>query len=132
MAASTIPSTAWIRTDNHSQVISGTSMTDLAFSLPETASEEAAHIGVGRLSDAVPGDRGVILRVGMEACDTLEEAAEQERRLLELGFVEGARIELLHQGLFGRDPIAVRLDDMRVALRRHEARAVEVRFEGRS
>ncbi|HSI00827.1 MAG TPA: FeoA domain-containing protein, partial [Reyranella sp.] len=27
--------------------------------------------------------------------------AELERRLLELGFVEGVAVELLHQGLFG-------------------------------
>jgi ferrous iron transport protein A len=54
---------------------------------------------------------------------------ELERRLLELGFVEGARIELLHEGLFGRDPIAMKVDDMRVALRRHEAASLTVRFE---
>ena len=34
---------------------------------------------------------------------------ELERRLIELGFVEGATVELLHQGLFGGDPIAVRV-----------------------
>ena len=50
--------------------------------------------------------------------------AELERRLLEMGFVEGAKLTLLHEGFIGRDPIAVRLDDMRVALRRREARGV--------
>jgi ferrous iron transport protein A len=54
------------------------------------------------------------------------EAAELERRLLEMGFVEGAQIQVLHEGLFGRDPMAVRLDDMRVALRRREAAAILV------
>ena len=53
-------------------------------------------------------------------------AEELERRLLELGFVEGASVEVLHEGAFGRDPMAVRLDDMRVALRRREASAIEV------
>ena len=43
------------------------------------------------------------------------------RRLLEFGFVEGAVIEVLHEGAIRRDPIAVRLDDMRVALRRRDA-----------
>jgi len=52
---------------------------------------------------------------------------ELERRLLEMGFVEGARVEILHEGFIGRDPIAVKLDDMRVALRRREARCVRVR-----
>ncbi|HEX7758305.1 MAG TPA: FeoA family protein [Caulobacteraceae bacterium] len=54
-------------------------------------------------------------------------AAELERRLLEMGFVEGAKVEILHEGLFGADPIAVKLDDMRVALRRRDARGVMVR-----
>ncbi|MBL6457206.1 ferrous iron transport protein A [Belnapia sp. T6] len=53
-------------------------------------------------------------------------AEELERRLLELGFVEGARVEILHQGLFGRDPIAVRVDGATIALRRREAAAVLV------
>ncbi|MCR0982442.1 FeoA family protein [Roseomonas populi] len=50
---------------------------------------------------------------------------ELERRLLELGFTEGAPVEILHQGLF-RDPIAVRVAGTTVALRRREARAVLV------
>jgi ferrous iron transport protein A len=74
------------------------------------------------------GDRGVITRIGDE---TLARSAlgdgELERRLLELGFVEGAAVELLHEGAIGRDPIAVRLDgNMRVALRRREAATVFV------
>mgnify|MGYP002861965001 FL=1 len=82
------------------------------------------------LSEGAPGARGVIVRVhphdDVRGALTVEEL---ERRLLELGFVEGARVEVLHEGLFGRDPMAVKLDDMRVALRRREARAVEVKFE---
>jgi len=81
------------------------------------------------LSDGEPGARGVIVRVhpheDARGALTVEEL---ERRLLELGFVEGASVEVLHEGLFSRDPMAVKLDDMRVALRRREARAVEVKF----
>ena len=51
---------------------------------------------------------------------------ELERRLLELGFTEGALIEILHEGFFGRDPIAVRVNDATVALRRREAMAIQV------
>jgi ferrous iron transport protein A len=83
------------------------------------------------LSEAAPGARGVIVRVhpndDARGALTVEEL---ERRLLELGFVEGATVEVLHEGLFRRDPMAVKLDDMRVALRRREARAIEVKFEG--
>ncbi len=52
---------------------------------------------------------------------------ELERRLLELGFTEGARVEILHEGLFGRDPIAVRVNDTTVAIRRREAMAILVK-----
>ena len=53
-------------------------------------------------------------------------AAELERRLLELGFVEGAHVEILHEGPLGRDPIAVRVNDTTIALRRREAMAILV------
>ncbi len=81
-----------------------------------------------KLSQARRGDRGVIVQVGAH-CNHQDEAVELERRLLELGFVEGAQIELLHEGLFGRDPIAMRVDDMRVALRRHEAESLSIRLD---
>jgi ferrous iron transport protein A len=53
-------------------------------------------------------------------------ASELESRLIELGFVEGARVEILHEGILGRDPIAVRVDNITVAVRRREAMAVIV------
>lgn len=81
-----------------------------------------------QLHHARPGDRGVIVQVSdRDPAD--EHALELERRLLELGLVEGARVELLHEGLLGRDPIAMKVDDMRVALRRHEAARLTVRFD---
>ncbi len=85
----------------------------------------------GKPLGAAPAGRpGVITRVDGTLADAGVLGPEElERRLLELGFVEGARVEILHQGLFGRDPIAVKLDDMRVALRRREARAIEVTFD---
>jgi ferrous iron transport protein A len=50
-----------------------------------------------------------------------------ERGLLEMGFVEGACVEVLHHGFWGRDPLAVRINQtMTVALRRREANAVLV------
>jgi ferrous iron transport protein A len=53
-------------------------------------------------------------------------APEIESRLLELGFVEGAEIKILHEGPIGRDPIAVRINDTTIALRRREAMAIMV------
>lgn len=49
---------------------------------------------------------------------------ELESRLIELGFVEGAKVEVLHEGIIGRDPIAVRVDNITIAVRRREAMAV--------
>jgi ferrous iron transport protein A len=72
------------------------------------------------------GFRGRIttIEVGSEAHGLT--AMEIERRLLELGFVEDASVEVLHEGPLGRDPIAVRLNDTTIALRRREAMAVYV------
>ena len=87
--------------------------------------------GAVRLSLARPGDRGVIVDVRSESHlgDHGVDEDELLRRLLEFGFVEGAVIEVLHEGAIRHDPIAVRLDDMRVALRRRDAEDVWVRLD---
>lgn len=77
------------------------------------------------LGAAERGFRGRILGLRPLASGGLT-AEEMERRLLELGFVEGALVEILHQGLFGRDPIAVRVEATTIALRRCEAAAILV------
>lgn len=84
-----------------------------------------------RLSEARRGMAGVIAKVCVdETCQPSILAREElELRLLEMGFVEGANVEVLHEGFIGRDPIAVKLGDMRVALRRREADGVWVRKE---
>jgi ferrous iron transport protein A len=90
-----------------------------------------AEIDLVPLGRAAKGMKGVVASVGAAptapGAGSPVSAAELERRLLEMGFVEGARVEILHEGLFGRDPIVVRLDDARVALRRREANAILVR-----
>jgi len=91
-----------------------------------TAADAEAVAGAVRLSAARPGDKGVIVDVRAEGhpCDHGVAVDELQRRLLEFGFVEGARIEVLHEGAIWRDPIAVRLDDMRIGLRRRDAEDV--------
>lgn len=76
-----------------------------------------------RLSDASVGDVGVIVDVRAESTPQAHgvDVEELQRRLLEFGFVEGARIAVIHEGVIRHDPIAVRIDDMRVALRRRDA-----------
>ncbi|WP_165190232.1 FeoA family protein [Caulobacter soli] len=105
-------------------------MSDALSLTPEIAEPFALAAGESPLSLARKGQRGVIVRVGGQTGRSESiDPEELERRLLEMGFVEGAAFEVLHEGLFGKDPIAVRIDDMRVALRRREAAAVTVQFE---
>ena len=47
-------------------------------------------------------------------------------RLRHFGFDEGVTVEPLHLGPFGRDPIAVRVGRMTVAIRRRHAGAIHV------
>ena len=53
-------------------------------------------------------------------------SGEVEARLLEIGFIEGARLEVLHLGAWGHDPIAVRINNSNsiIALRKNEAAAI--------
>ena len=51
---------------------------------------------------------------------------EKLREYFSAAFTEGASVEILHEGLFGRDPIAVRINDATVAIRRREAMAILV------
>ena len=92
------------------------------------ANGSVASAEVVRLGRGGKGARGTVVRVSAEAGTAGDiAAAELERRLLEIGFVEGAAVEILHEGLIRRDPIAVRLDDMQVALCRRDADAILVR-----
>lgn len=81
------------------------------------------------LGDARVGFRGRIHALSVDDSPTGLSGQELERRLIELGFVEGADVELLHQGAFGGDPIAVRVAHTTIALRRREAMAVLVSAE---
>lgn len=49
-----------------------------------------------------------------------------EARLLEMGFIEGSNLRVLHLGAWGNDPIAVRINNSNsiIALRRNEASAI--------
>lgn len=54
-------------------------------------------------------------------------AEDEAKRLQALGIDEGAEISIAHRGiLLGRDPLAIRIGNMTVALRRSHARAISV------
>jgi ferrous iron transport protein A len=48
------------------------------------------------------------------------------RRLADLGFIAGEPVQVLRRGPGGRDPLAVRVGDTLFALRRAEARCIQV------
>jgi ferrous iron transport protein A len=57
-------------------------------------------------------------------------AEEEGQRLRALGIDAGARISVAHRGIFaGKDPLAVEIGRMTVALRRNHARAMSVEAE---
>ncbi|WP_024506699.1 FeoA family protein [Bradyrhizobium sp. ARR65] len=72
------------------------------------------------------GYSGTIHRLAAGQAQSTLPSDELESRLIELGFVEGARVEILHEGIVARDPIAVRVDNVTVAIRRREAMAIIV------
>jgi ferrous iron transport protein A len=69
---------------------------------------------------------GVIQHLAAGDAGSALSDVELESRLIELGFVEGARVEVLHEGIVGRDPIAVRVENITIAVRRREAMAIIV------
>jgi ferrous iron transport protein A len=67
------------------------------------------------------GTKARVLSIDWASLDESE-----SNRLKHFGFDEGITVEPLHLGPFGRDPIAIRVGRMTVAIRRRHAGAVRV------
>ena len=66
-------------------------------------------------------------RARITAVDWSQLVDEEGQRLRALGIDVGARVAVSHRGVFaGRDPIALMIGRMTVALRRAHARAMQV------
>jgi ferrous iron transport protein A len=87
----------------------------------QTQAKQPLPLGLARR-----GYSGVIQHLATHDAGSKLSGIELESRLIELGFVEGARIEVLHEGIVGGDPIAVRVENVTIAVRRREAMAVIV------
>lgn len=59
----------------------------------------------------------------------LDDTAPITQRLRELGFSEDLPVEVMHQSPIGGDPIAVRVGQMTVAVRRADANNIMVAVE---
>jgi len=80
-------------------------------------SEKSNELPGTYLGQMLPGETGIVQSVGgLTHHDPL-----LEERLREIGFEEGLPVSVVHQAPLGRDPIAVRVDQTLVALRRCEA-----------
>jgi ferrous iron transport protein A len=78
--------------------------------------------GLVSLSALPPHTIAVVRGVGSHA----GEATPLERRLIELGFVSGERVEVLAQARPGGDPFVLRVGETTFALRRREVATVWV------
>ena len=66
-------------------------------------------------------------RAEIVAIDWSVLAPDEAKRLRAMGIDEGARVAFAHRGIFaGRDPIAIEIGRMTVALRRSHAKAMTV------
>ena len=73
--------------------------------------------------DLLPPQR----RAEIDSIDWSLLAPDEAKRLRAMGIDEGARVAIAHRGIFtGRDPIAIEIGRMTVALRRAHARAMTV------
>ena len=86
-----------------------------------------------RIGDAEIDQHGRIMRIGrtglFQRSERLFAAPGNERlhrRLLELGFVPGERVQVLRRVFFGRGPLAVRVGTSTFAMRRLESSLIEV------
>ncbi len=68
-----------------------------------------------------------LTRAEITSVDWASLAPEEAKRLRALGIDAGARITIAHRGIFaGKDPIAIMIGRMTVALRRVHAKAMTV------
>ncbi len=74
------------------------------------------HTCLGKLN---PGQGGWVARI--------EGPEVMVRRLMEMGLVEDAYVEVVHEAPFGKDPLAVRVRGGLLALRRQEAAHITLR-----
>ena len=62
-------------------------------------------------------------RARIEAIDASDALT---RKLLEMGFLEGMELRVLHTGPIRRDPMAIELNDRCIALRRRDASHIQI------
>jgi len=72
-----------------------------------------------RLTDLSKNETGIITGFDQKDPDLCT-------RLREIGFAEGDNVSPLHFGLFGKNPMSVRVNGALIALRRQDAQAIQL------
>ena len=96
-----------------------------------SAAEPSPHAGTVALATLRKGERGVVQQV-LEIDSGVvgdQVGASIGRRLVEIGFVPGERVQIIETVWPGGDPMAVRVGTSVFALRLREAQAVLVQRE---
>ena len=78
-------------------------------------------MSIRKLGALQPGESATISRVIFT-----EGSTPIATRMMELGLLEGSRVEVLHQAPLSHDPIAIRVRGTLIALRLNEADLIEV------
>jgi ferrous iron transport protein A len=73
-----------------------------------------------KLSELVPGEKGVIVRIGG--------SSSTRRRIMDMGVVRGAEISVVRVAPLG-DPVEFEIKDYHLSLRNREAENVYVKLE---
>lgn len=78
------------------------------------------------LMNLKPGQHGRV--IGIDATPSLRADTVDilSRRLMELGFIPGTVVTMMHRAPIARDPISVTVRGMHIALRRNEAKLVRI------
>ena len=78
------------------------------------------------LTSLKPGQHGRV--VGIESTPSLRTDLVDtlSRRLMELGFIPGTIVTMMHRAPLARDPISVNVRGMHIALRRNEAKLIRI------
>ena len=72
------------------------------------------------------GESGFVGKINQLSAAVAQFDPQLGRRLMEIGFIPGEPLQVLHKGFFGGEPIAVRIGHSTFALRRFEAALISV------
>ncbi|MFC1486020.1 ferrous iron transport protein A [Candidatus Latescibacterota bacterium] len=76
-----------------------------------------------KLTEMAPGEYGIITTVNTEG--------ELKRRLMDMGIIEGAQVEVVKQAPLG-DPLQIKVHNTLIALRKKEASTILIESLGMS